>query len=84
MHQGVVHKQSAIQRYIDSNELTRDDCKIFDGHRLQWNDCHKEWDHAVISSCSTCGKDMTAIKHGKMKCGVTLADGCPDKGDGGW
>jgi hypothetical protein len=84
MEMGTVHKMSSIHLYLNQNNLTEKDCKIFDGHRLKWNDCYKEWDHAVISSCSKCNKDTTGLKQIDVQCDVSLEDGCPYKGDGGW
>lgn len=79
-----LHKFSSIKTYIKQNGLIEKECKIFDGHRLEWNKCYEEWDHAIIVSCSTCGKDMTGYEHGKFPCDISLENGCPDKGDGGW
>jgi len=84
MEMGTVHKQSSIMTYIEQNNLIKEECKIFDGHRLKWNTCYKEWDHSVISSCSRCNRDTTAWDHGTFPCNISYKDGCPDKGDSGW
>jgi hypothetical protein len=84
MHMGTVHKNHLIMEYIKKYNLVKEECKIFDGNRLEWNTCYKEWDHAIISSCSHCNRDMTAWPHGKFPCDISYEDGCPDKGDGGW
>ena len=79
-----LHALHQIKTYIQQNHLVEKECKIFDGHRMEWNKCYKEWNHAIISECATCGKDMTGYGHGEMPCYITHEDGCPDKGDGGW
>ncbi len=79
-----LHSHDEITTYIEQNDLVRDDCLIFDGKRMLYNDCHKKWEQAIIVQCSHCNKDMTGFKHGEFPCDITLEAGCPDKGDGGW
>jgi hypothetical protein len=39
----------------------------------------------IKSSCATCGRDTTGRELGTItECTRTLANGCFDKGDGGW
>jgi len=52
----------------------------------KWQSVRKFFGYKVIikSTCGLCGKSMTYVPHGKMRCGISYEDGCPDKGDGGW
>ena len=84
MEMGTVHKLHLIKVFIEQKNLVEKECKIFDGNRLSWNTCYKEWDHSVISSCSHCNRDTTAWDHGTFPCDISYEDGCVDKGDGGW
>ncbi len=79
-----LHAQHQIKTYIEQNNLVEKECKIFDGNRMSFNTCYQEWDHAIIVECSHCNRDMTGYDHGKFPCSISLADGCPDKSDGGW